>query len=59
MIGKETRLVVMIPAYNEAETIRNVIRRIPKAIKGIDKIETLVINDGSSDNTSKIVDKYK
>lgn len=48
------KLVVIIPAYNEAETVGDVIRRIPKAIEGTDKIETLVINDGSTDNTALV-----
>ncbi len=57
MIGKETRLVVMIPAYNEAETIGSVIKNIPKNIDGIYKVEVLVINDGSTDNTAKIAEE--
>ena len=45
------KLVVMIPAYNEAESISKVIKEIPEEIKGIDRIDILVINDGSVDNT--------
>lgn len=45
------KLIVMIPAYNEQESIGNVIKEIPRKIKGIDEIEVLVINDGSADNT--------
>jgi len=48
------RLIVIIPAYNEAETVGGVIMSIPKVIDGIDKIEILVVNDGSSDNTAEI-----
>ena len=44
-------LVVIIPAYNEEENIKNVITKIPKKIAGIKKLEILVINDGSSDKT--------
>lgn len=46
------KLVVIIPAYNEAETVGGVIRHIPKVIEGIDEVEALVIDDGSSDNTA-------
>lgn len=45
------KLIVMIPAYNEQETIGKVIREIPRKIQGIKKVEVLVINDGSRDNT--------
>ncbi len=44
-------LVVTIPALNEQKTIGKVIGEIPKKINGIDKIEILVIDDGSTDNT--------
>lgn len=42
-------MVVMIPAYNEEETINSVIREIPRDC--CDLVEVLVINDGSTDNT--------
>jgi len=51
MLGK---LVVMIPAYNEGATIAEAIRRIPRRIAGIGKVEVLVIDDGSKDSTAKI-----
>jgi len=43
------KLVVMIPAYNEEETIGSVIREIPRDC--CEQVEVLVINDGSTDNT--------
>ena len=45
------KLVVMIPAYNEENTIAHVIREIPRHISGIDVIEIIVIDDGSTDLT--------
>ncbi len=45
------KLIVQIPAYNEEKNISAVIKEIPKKIDGIDKIEILVIDDGSKDNT--------
>ena len=47
-------LLVIIPAFNEEEKIGEVIRNIPGKIKGISKIHTLVIDDGSTDKTAKI-----
>ena len=45
------KLVVMIPAYNEEETIGSVIKEIPRDC--CEQVEVLVINDGSCDNTVK------
>jgi len=45
------KLVVLIPAYNEEENIEKVILSIPRKVSGIDKVEVLVIDDGSSDKT--------
>jgi len=48
------KLVVMIPAYNEEKSLGAVIQEIPGAIKGIDEIRILVIDDGSTDATADI-----
>jgi len=45
------KLIVQIPAYNEEATIAQTLRDVPKKIDGITSIETLVIDDGSSDTT--------
>jgi len=45
------KLIVQIPAYNEESSIAQALRDIPKKIEGITSIETLVIDDGSTDNT--------
>jgi len=46
------KLIVQIPAFNEEGTIAATLRDIPKKIDGITSIETLVIDDGSSDKTA-------
>ena len=51
------KLVITIPAFNEEKTIEKVINEIPKKISGIDKIEILVIDDGSTDRTSAVAKK--
>lgn len=51
------KLVIIIPAFNEEKTLPLVIKSIPQKIAGIDKIETLVVNDGSADNTGKVAVK--
>jgi glycosyltransferase involved in cell wall biosynthesis len=45
------KLIIQIPCLNEAETLPAVLSALPAAIPGIDCIETLVIDDGSSDET--------
>ncbi len=51
------KLVVISFCKNEAETISEVVKRIPKKINKIQTIETVVIDDGSEDNTSEVAKK--
>jgi glycosyltransferase involved in cell wall biosynthesis len=46
------KLVVYIPALNEEQTIQEVVARLPKKMPGIDRIERLVVDDGSTDETA-------
>jgi glycosyltransferase involved in cell wall biosynthesis len=48
------KLLIQIPCYNEAETLPQTIAGLPTAVSGISQIETLVIDDGSSDNTATV-----
>ena len=55
-MGKQ--LLIMIPAYNEAESIGVVLNKMHEA--GINEIgDILVINDGSQDNTEEVVREFK
>lgn len=45
------RLLVTMPALDEAATIGQVIRRIPERIEGVAEIDVLVVDDGSQDDT--------
>lgn len=47
------KLVVIIPALNEARTIADVIKKIPERFDGITKNEIIVIDDGSTDETAE------
>ncbi len=46
-----TKLIIQIPCLNEAETLPGTVRDLPRAIPGIDVIEYLVVDDGSTDDT--------
>ena len=48
------KLIIQIPCYNEEKTLPVTYADLPKKIPGIDTIETLIINDGSTDNTVAI-----
>lgn len=47
-------LVVIIPAYNEEQTIADVIREVPEKLMAITQTTILVIDDGSTDSTAAI-----
>jgi glycosyltransferase involved in cell wall biosynthesis len=48
------KLIIQIPCYNEEETLPQTFADLPRDIAGIDDIEYLIINDGSSDQTVKV-----
>ncbi|MEM7676921.1 MAG: glycosyltransferase family 2 protein [Myxococcota bacterium] len=45
------RLLVALPALNEAATIGDVIAAIPPAVPAFDTVDVVVIDDGSTDDT--------
>jgi glycosyltransferase involved in cell wall biosynthesis len=51
------KLVVQIPCFNEETTLPITVRDIPRTIEGINNVEILVIDDGSTDHTIKIAEK--
>jgi glycosyltransferase involved in cell wall biosynthesis len=48
------KLIVQIPCFNEEETLRQTVQDIPRRIAGIDRVELLVIDDGSTDRTVEV-----
>ena len=48
------KLIIQIPCYNEEKTLPLTVRDLPESIPGVDIIETLVIDDGSSDRTAAV-----
>ncbi len=52
------KLIIQIPCFNEAETLEIALNDLPRHIDGIDEIEYLIINDGSSDNTVEVARKW-
>ncbi|MCL8025115.1 glycosyltransferase family 2 protein [Nocardioides bruguierae] len=48
------KLVVQVPCLNEEETLGSVLASIPRDIPGIDELEVVVVDDGSTDRTSQV-----
>ncbi len=48
------RLIIQIPCYNEAETLPAVLADLPRTLPGVDCIEVLIIDDGSTDATAQV-----
>lgn len=48
---KKQKVMVFLPAYNEEESIAEVIKRIPRNFHPHVKVEVMVIDDGSTDAT--------
>ena len=45
------KLIIQIPCYNEAGTLAIALAELPRQVPGFDKVEWLVIDDGSVDET--------
>ncbi len=48
------KLSILIPALNEEATIGQVIDNLPRTLAGVDTIDVIVVDDGSTDQTARI-----
>jgi glycosyltransferase involved in cell wall biosynthesis len=48
------KLIIQIPCHNEAATLAATVGDLPKAIPGIETIEVLIVDDGSTDDTAQV-----
>jgi glycosyltransferase involved in cell wall biosynthesis len=48
------KLIIQIPCFNEEGTLAIALKELPRELPGIDKVEWLIINDGSKDRTVEV-----
>lgn len=51
------KLIIQIPAFNEEANLAQALRDLPRRLDGFTSVETLVIDDGSSDKTVEVARK--
>ena len=49
-----TKLIIQIPCFNEEKTLPVTLKELPRSLPGVDTIEWLIIDDGSTDNTIEV-----
>ena len=52
------KLIIQIPCLNEEQTLPETLKDLPKSLDGIDVIEILIIDDGSTDKTVKFAKEH-
>lgn len=58
MSPKVISLSIIVPVYNEEKTIIRILEKL-KILKSVCDLEIIIVNDGSSDNTKKILEDNK
>ena len=57
MVNKSIQISIIIPVYNEDKSILEVLKRIHATVDSQNNFEIIVINDGSTDNTLKVLEE--
>ena len=52
-----SNVLIVVPCFNEALNLPETVNDLPDKLTGIDNIEVLVIDDGSTDETAKIAEE--
>jgi glycosyltransferase involved in cell wall biosynthesis len=52
------KLVIQIPCLNEEETLPATLADLPREVEGFDRVEWLLIDDGSTDRTAEVAREY-
>jgi glycosyltransferase involved in cell wall biosynthesis len=52
------KVIIQIPCFNEEDTLPATLADLPRSIEGIDAVEWLVIDDGSTDRTVEVAREH-
>ncbi len=52
------KLFIQIPCHNEEASLPIALAALPKAVPGVDSVEVLIINDGSTDRTVEVAREH-
>src|SRR6201990_1107929 len=52
------KLIIQIPCLNEEETLPVTLADLPREIDGVDEVEWLIIDDGSTDRTVEVAKEH-
>lgn len=53
-MGEIKKLIIQIPCYNEEATLGLTLSELPRHIPGVDRVEWLIVDDGSRDRTLEV-----
>jgi len=52
------KLIIQIPCFNEAEQLPATLGDLPRDVPGVDEVEWLIVDDGSSDDTVEVARRF-
>lgn len=52
------KLIIQIPCYNESQTLPVALADLPRQVPGFDRVEWLIVDDGSTDDTASVARKH-
>ncbi len=55
---KTVKLIIQIPCLNEEGSLPVLLKELPREVPGVDTVEWLIIDDGSSDKTVEVAAQY-